>query len=167
INIGPVVVRLGIVEAAKKQRDTSQRGVLDADVSGAVPAVLSRRPPIAPGGEDPYVRQLVPYIETYRAAWSGVYRVVYETVSRLPAELRGSYLGRLGLEHPAVGTESDFRSSAPTTASTSAASATRPCRRRWPPERASTDAGPGLEAAGRHPHGPRLRAPAARRHESS
>jgi type VI secretion system protein ImpI len=107
IHIGPVVIRLGIVEAAKKPRD-GQRGVLD-DASGAVPAVLSRRPPITPGAEDPYVRQAVPYIEAYRAAWGSVYRLVYESVGRLPAELRANYLARLGLEHPAVGTESDFQ----------------------------------------------------------
>ena len=110
INIGPVVIRIGVVEAQKKQRDeTKERGVLDVEASGQVPAVLSRRAPIPPGAEDPFVRQAVPYIEAYRTAWSGVYRVIYDHVHRLPPELRAAYVSRLGMEHGGITAETEFQ----------------------------------------------------------
>ena len=106
IHIGPVVIRMGLVEVAPKKREEPKEGtVLDGD--SAVPA--ARRAPIPPGAEDPYVRQVVPYIEAYRAAWGAVYHVVYDHLTRLPAELRLNYIKRLGLEHATIKGESDFQ----------------------------------------------------------
>src|SRR6185295_4946131 len=55
------------------------------------------------------IRQLVPYIEAYRAAWGAVYRVVYDHLTRLPPELRANYIKRLGMEHASVVLETDFQ----------------------------------------------------------
>lgn len=108
IAMGPVVIRMGLVEATPKKREEPKEGtVLDAHEGGA-PALM-RQSPIAPGAEDPFVRQLVPYIEAYRTAWGAVYRVVYDHLARLPPEYRTNYLKRLGMEHPAVGAEQDFQ----------------------------------------------------------
>jgi type VI secretion system protein ImpI len=106
ITIGPIVIRLGIVEAVKRRDEGT---VLELGEHGSMSGVLARPKPIQPGAEDPYVRQVVPYIEAYRTAWGGVYRVIYDHLARMPAELRASYVTRLGLEHPAVSAESDFQ----------------------------------------------------------
>jgi type VI secretion system protein ImpI len=110
VNIGPIVLRLSLVEAAAKKPagDRPSGNVLDmSEASG--PSALSRPKPIPPGGEDPFVRQVVPYIEAYRAAWGAVYRVVYDHLTRLPPELRQNYIKRLGLEHGTVALEQDFQ----------------------------------------------------------
>ncbi|MFO0757166.1 MAG: type VI secretion system-associated FHA domain protein [Byssovorax sp.] len=110
INIGPIVLRMGLVEAQKQQASAKEGTVLDMDGGGAAAAQQMARPkPIPPGAEDPFIRQLLPYIEAYRTAWGAVYRVIYDHLTRLPAELRTNYLKRIGLEHPAVNLEADFQ----------------------------------------------------------
>ena len=105
INIGPVVLRLALVEAAAKSVAAAEGNVLDLNDAGAT----GRHKPIPPGAEDPFVRQVVPYIEAYRAAWGAVYRVVYDHLTRLPPELRNNYIKRLGLEHASIILETDFQ----------------------------------------------------------
>lgn len=103
INIGPVLIHLSLVTAQPKPVVVAQQtGVLDLPD----PAYFGRT---QPGAEDPYVQQAVPFIEAYRQAWQTVYRLVYEHLARLPPELRGNYLRRVGTEHPSVSIESDFR----------------------------------------------------------
>ena len=112
INIGPIVLRMGLVDQAAKKPASSKEGgnVLDLNEGGANPnAQLARPKPIPPGAEDPFIRQLVPYIEAYRTSWGAVYRVIYDHLTRLPPELRTNYLKRLGLEHASVNLEADFQ----------------------------------------------------------
>jgi type VI secretion system protein ImpI len=112
INIGPIVLRMGLVDSAAKKPTSPKEGgnVLDINDGGAnASAQLSRPKPIPPGAEDPFIRQLVPYIEAYRTAWGAVYRVIYDHLTRLPPELRTNYLKRLGLEHASVNLETDFQ----------------------------------------------------------
>jgi len=112
ITIGPIRIQFVLSEQAAKKREAPGEGnVLDMSESTGqgAPAALSRPKPIPPGGEDPYIRQLVPYIEAYRAAWGAIYRVVYDHLTHLPPELRTNYIKRLGMEHPSVGTEADFQ----------------------------------------------------------
>ncbi len=112
INIGPIVLRMGLVDSAAKKPAPSKDGgnVLDLNDGGAnANAQLARPKPIPPGAEDPFIRQLVPYIEAYRTAWGAVYRVIYDHLTRLPPELRTNYLKRLGLEHGSVNLETDFQ----------------------------------------------------------
>jgi type VI secretion system protein ImpI len=103
ITIGPVTIRLAIVEAAKKQERADAGNILD--MSGEA----WRKQPIPPGAEDPYIRQLLPYLEAYRAAWGTVYRIVYDHLARLPPEVRQSYLKRLASEQASVAAEADFQ----------------------------------------------------------
>lgn len=112
ITIGPVLIRLGVV--ASQQRPTEEpnkdTGILDfGQGPETVRALAHRFGPLAPGAEDPYVRQVAPYIEGYRQAWQTVYRLVYDHLTRLPPDVRTAYLRRLGFEHPSVSLESDFR----------------------------------------------------------
>jgi len=113
LTIGPIVIRMQIIEAAPKKANALKDGgtVLDlADQSGSAAAAWKQQQrPIAPGGEDAYVRQLQPYIDAYRAAWGGVYRVIYDHLPRLTPELRQNYLKRLAMEQPAIATEQDFQ----------------------------------------------------------
>jgi type VI secretion system protein ImpI len=113
INIGPIVLRMGLVDSAAKKPASPKEGggnVLDINDGGAAAnAQLARPKPIPPGAEDPFIRQLVPYIEAYRTAWGAVYRVIYDHLTRLPPELRTNYLKRLGLEHASVNLETDFQ----------------------------------------------------------
>ena len=111
INIGPIVMRLSLVEAQVKKAPVAadSGNVLDMNESGVGAAAATRAKPIAPGGEDPFIRQVVPYIEAYRAAWGAVYRVVYDHLTRLPPELRANYIKRLGGEHGSVVLENDFQ----------------------------------------------------------
>lgn len=111
INIGPIVLRLALIEQAMKKPPAMQEGnFLDIrDPSNNALSQLARPKPIPPGAEDPFIRQIVPYIEAYRTAWGAVYRVVYDHLTRLPPELRTNYLKRLGMEHAAVNVEPDFQ----------------------------------------------------------
>jgi type VI secretion system protein ImpI len=113
INIGPIVMRIALVEAQKKAAAAplESGNVLDMNegTGAAALATLAKQKPIPPGGEDPFVRQVVPYIEAYRAAWGAVYRVIYDHLTRLPPELRVNYIKRLGLEHATVNLETDFQ----------------------------------------------------------
>jgi type VI secretion system protein ImpI len=111
INIGPIVMRIVLVEAQAKKPPPGQESgnVLDMSDSGAGAATAAKAKPIPPGGEDPFIRQVVPYIEAYRAAWGAVYRVVYDHLTRLPPELRANYIKRLGQEHGSVVLENDFQ----------------------------------------------------------
>jgi type VI secretion system protein ImpI len=106
INVGPMVLRFGLVEA-EARKGQKEGNVLD--LTGNNAAALQRPKPITPGAEDAYIRQLLPYIEAYRAAWGAVYRVVYDHLTRLPPEVRTNYLRRLGMEHPSVNLEADFQ----------------------------------------------------------
>lgn len=108
ITIGPVTIRFTIVEAQKKE--DRREGFLD--MSGEAWAQQhpgGRKPPIAPGAEDPYVRQLLPYLEAYRAAWGTVYRILYDHLARLQPDVRQAYLRRLASEQAAVAAEADFQ----------------------------------------------------------
>jgi type VI secretion system protein ImpI len=111
INIGPIVLRLALVEAQVKKPAPAQDtgNVLDMNDAPGGAAAMAKQKPIPPGGEDPFIRQVVPYIEAYRAAWGAVYRVVYDHLSRLPPELRANYIKRLGLEHASLVLENDFQ----------------------------------------------------------
>ncbi|MBK8938456.1 MAG: FHA domain-containing protein [Polyangiaceae bacterium] len=113
ITIGPIVIRLGMTAAAPpKVVDDSGKdtGVLDFGQGPETTRALAHRyGPMPPGAEDPYVRQVAPYIEAYRQAWQTVYRVIYDHLTRLPPDVRNAYLRRLGYEQPALSLESDFR----------------------------------------------------------
>lgn len=112
VSIGPIVLRLQLVEAQEKKAAAQESGnVLDMNEGAGAnaAAALQRQKPIPPGGEDPFIRQVVPYIEAYRAAWGAVYRVVYDHLTRLPPELRVNYIKRLGQEHQNVNLEADFQ----------------------------------------------------------
>ncbi|NUO47242.1 MAG: FHA domain-containing protein, partial [Polyangiaceae bacterium] len=113
ITIGPVVIRLGLVAGQQQQakpEELKDGGILDfGHGPETVRAIAQRFGPVPPGAEDPYVRQVAPYIEAYRQAWQTVYRVVYDHLTRLPPDVRTAYLRRLGYENPAVSLESDFR----------------------------------------------------------
>lgn len=111
INIGPIVIRLSVAEAAPKKREEPKEGtVLDFSSDANAVAALSQRPKrVAPGAEDAYVRQVVPYIEAYRSAWGAVYRVIYDHLARLPPELRQNYIRRLGQDHATITLENDFQ----------------------------------------------------------
>jgi type VI secretion system protein ImpI len=113
VTIGPIVMRLQLVEAQAKKPSAAQESgnMLDmSDASGvSALATLSQKKPIPPGGEDPFIRQVVPYLEAYRASWGAVYRVIYDHLTRLPPELRVNYIKRLGLEHQSVNLETDFQ----------------------------------------------------------
>lgn len=111
INIGPLVIRLQQVAAPQKPREEAREGaILDlGDSSASLAAASLRGKPIAPGQEDPFVRQVLPYIEAYRAAWGGVYRVIYDHLTRLPPEIRTNYLKRLAMEHAPLSAEPDFQ----------------------------------------------------------
>lgn len=106
VTIGPIIIRLGLVQAQeKKPEPTKQGGVLDQGIAAAG-QVAGR---VAPGAEDPYVRQVLPYIEAYRQAWSTVYRVIYDHLTRLPPDVRTAYLKRLSHEHGSLALEEDFQ----------------------------------------------------------
>lgn len=108
ITIGPVTIRLGLVEAAKKE--DRRESFLDMSSEAlASQAPGGRKAPIAPGAEDPYMRQLLPYLEAYRAAWGTVYRILYDHLARLQPDVRQSYLRRLASEQASVAAEADFQ----------------------------------------------------------
>jgi type VI secretion system protein ImpI len=112
VNIGPIVMRLGLVEQDAKKPKTTREGGNFLDISDHASSAspqFGRPQPIPKGAEDPFIRQIIPYIEAYRTAWGAVYRVIYDHLTRLPPELRTNYLKRLGLEHPAVNAETDFQ----------------------------------------------------------
>ncbi|MBW2529696.1 MAG: FHA domain-containing protein [Deltaproteobacteria bacterium] len=111
VQIGPISIRLEVQEVAVTPEAAPLAGasVLDIGTPGGAAVLEERTRPVQPGQEDPFIRQLVPYIEAYRGAWSNVYRLVYEHLTRLPADVRSAYLKRLLIEHPALGAEADFQ----------------------------------------------------------
>jgi len=112
LTIGPVIIRMQVADVAPKKKEAPKDGtVLDFDQSGGAAAAWKeqQQKPIAPGAEDAYMRQLQPYIEAYRAAWVGVYRVIYDHLPRLQPDVRQNYLKRLAMEHAAIGAEQDFQ----------------------------------------------------------
>jgi len=111
IKIGPLVVRLRLQEVAQAQVAAPHRqaSVLDLGTPAGAGLLEERRQPLAPGQEDPFLRQLVPYIEAYRASWANVYRLLYEHLPRLQPEVRTRYLRRILTEHPGVAQEHDFQ----------------------------------------------------------
>jgi type VI secretion system protein ImpI len=111
ITIGPIVMRLALVDAAPKKAAPPKDGTVLDYGDASSPGVPSLRPqkPIPPGAEDPYIRQLLPYIEAYRASWGAVYRVIYDHLPRLQPEVRQNYLKRLSMEQAALAAEADFQ----------------------------------------------------------
>jgi type VI secretion system protein ImpI len=110
LQIGPVIIRLSFVEVQQAESLAPyQPSVLDIGTAAGAELMQNRRRHLPPGQEDPFIRQLVPYIESYRQAWANVYRLVYEHLTRLQPEVRTSYLKRLLIEHPTVGQENDFQ----------------------------------------------------------
>jgi type VI secretion system protein ImpI len=113
ITIGPVVIRLALVKNQQKPAEEAagkDTGILDfGQGPETVRALAHRFGPVAPGAEDPYVRQVAPYIEAYRQSWQTVYRVIYDHLTRLPPDVRTGYLRRLGYEHAPLSMETDFR----------------------------------------------------------
>jgi type VI secretion system protein ImpI len=111
VTIGPIVIRLGLSQAQQRPLEESKEaGVLDFGQGPETTRALAHRfGALAPGAEDPYIRQVAPYIEAYRQAWQTVYRVIYDHLTRLPPDVRNAYLRRLGYEHAALSLEGDFR----------------------------------------------------------
>ncbi|NUP11505.1 MAG: FHA domain-containing protein [Polyangiaceae bacterium] len=112
VTIGPIVIRLGMSTAPQKAVEDAgkEAGVLDFGQGPETMRALAHRyGPLPPGAEDPYIRQVAPYVEAYRQAWQTVYRVIYDHLTRLPPDVRNAYLRRIGYEQPAVSLESDFR----------------------------------------------------------
>jgi type VI secretion system protein ImpI len=111
LQIGPILLRFELREIAREadRAPTAPGSVLDIGTPAGYAVLEARKRPVPPGSEDPFVRQLVPYVEAYRSAWSNVYRLVYEHLTRLPAEVRTAYLKRLVLEHPSLAGEGDFQ----------------------------------------------------------
>lgn len=108
ITIGPVTIHFTIIEAAKKEE--RREGFLDmSGEAWANQAAGARKPAVVPGAEDAYVRQLLPYLEAYRAAWGTVYRILYDHLTRLQPDVRQAYLKRLASEQPSVAAEGDFQ----------------------------------------------------------
>jgi type VI secretion system protein ImpI len=106
LTIGPVVIRLALVPLAARTSSHSNASILD------MPAGIEpRHAPAASAPaahEDPYLRQLLPYVEAYRQSWQGVYRLLYDHLTRLQPEHRAPYLRRVGVEHPGVTAEPEF-----------------------------------------------------------
>jgi len=110
VQIGPIVIRLVISQEAQPESIRPVKAtILDVGTPAGAALLEGMQRPVQPGQEDPFVRQLVPYLEAYRTAWADVYRLVYEHLTRLPPEVRDPYLKRLLLEHPSIAQESDFQ----------------------------------------------------------
>ncbi len=111
VTIGPIVIRLGLAQAQQKAfEETKEAGVLDFGQGPETTRALAHKfGAVPPGAEDPYIRQVAPYVEAYRQAWQTVYRVIYDHLTRLPPDVRNAYLRRLGYENPAISLETDFR----------------------------------------------------------
>lgn len=111
IHVGPITIHLELREMAREEvaRPYAQASVLDVGTAVGAQLLEERMRRLSPGQEDPFIRQLVPYVEAYRSAWSNVYRLVYEHLTRLPSEVRDNYLRRLIVEHPALASEVDFQ----------------------------------------------------------
>jgi len=108
--IGPVLIRLAKTEVRRSEAGTPRAAsVLEIGTPAAATLLEQRSRKPTPGQEDPFIRQLEPYIEAYRAAWANVYRLVYEHLTRLQPDVRDNYLKRLLIEHSAVAHESDFQ----------------------------------------------------------
>jgi type VI secretion system protein ImpI len=109
IRIGPIEIHLALTEMTAKREKTGDGGTL-LDLRGESLNALVQPPKQgAPGAEEPFVQQVVPYLEAYRAAWGGVYRLIWDHLARLPPELRQPYLRRLSQDHAAVLGEKDFQ----------------------------------------------------------
>ncbi|MEM1031869.1 MAG: type VI secretion system-associated FHA domain protein [Myxococcota bacterium] len=111
INIGPLVIRLAVKESpgAVSAHTQSRASFLDIGTPAGADLMERRRRRVPPGAEDPFVRQLVPYIESWRQQWANVYRLAYEHLARLQPEVASAYLKRLILEHPELVQEADFQ----------------------------------------------------------
>lgn len=111
LTVGPLTIRIELQEIAPAEAvpAMAQASILDVGTPMGEVVLEQRQRAIAPGQEDPFIRQLTPYIEAYRGAWSNVYRLVYEHLTRLPGDVRGSYLKRLLVEHPSLACETDFQ----------------------------------------------------------
>jgi type VI secretion system protein ImpI len=110
LQIGPVLIRMSLKEVQEQQTLAPHDAtVLDIGTAAGAELMEARRHPPPAGQEDPFIRQLVPYVEAYRQSWSNVYRLVYEHLTRLQPEVRTSYLKRLLIEHPSVAQEPEFQ----------------------------------------------------------
>lgn len=108
--IGPLVIRLALREIAESELPPSRSlTVLDIGTPAGAAVLEQRSARPKPGGEDVFVRQLVPYVEAYRSSWNSVYRVIYEHLPRLQPEARSTYLKRLIVELPGLASEVDFQ----------------------------------------------------------
>ncbi len=105
VAIGPIIIRLGLVQAAEKKAEPARQGVLEQGIA----AMGQGQGRVAPGAEDPYIRQVLPYIDAHRQSWGTVYRVVYDHLTRLPPDVRTAYLKRLSQEHASLALEDDFQ----------------------------------------------------------
>jgi type VI secretion system protein ImpI len=111
VQIGPVIIRFAVREVHAADSVVSQRRASVLDIGTPLGAAIAeeRRGHVPPGAEDPFVRQVLPYLEAYRQAWGNVYRVVYEHLTRLQPDVRMRYLRRLLIEQPSVAQEGDFQ----------------------------------------------------------
>ncbi len=110
LQIGPVHIRLSFKEVEEAATLAPYHAsVLDIGTPAGAQVLESRRVRVSPGQEDPFLRQLVPYVEAYRQAWANVYRLVYEHLTRLQPDVRTNYLKRLLTEHPSITQEADFQ----------------------------------------------------------
>ncbi len=110
VQIGPVTIRLAVREISLQEAVPLRKlSILDIGTPAGQGLLEQRTLAPQPGQEDPFVRQLGPYIEAYRSAWANVYRLIYDHLPRLPNDVRTAYLRRLLIESPAVGQEADFQ----------------------------------------------------------
>lgn len=111
LQVGPITIRLELRDVAVTEEapPAAATSVLDIGTPAGQALVEQRNQRVPPGQEDPFIRQLVPYIEAYRGAWSNVYRLVYEHLTRLPGGARSAYLKRLLVEHSSLANEPDFQ----------------------------------------------------------
>jgi type VI secretion system protein ImpI len=110
LQIGPLLIRLSITEV-QPSSVAQPRPMSVLELGTPVGAEVQKARTAAPqaGQEEPFIRQLVPYIEAYRQAWQNVYRLIYEHLTRLQPDVRTAYLKRLLIEHGAVAAEADFQ----------------------------------------------------------
>ncbi len=110
LQVGPILIRLDLKDVAPREPELPQKAsVLDLGTPAGAQLMDQRCERVGPGQEDPFIQQLVPYIEAYRSAWNNVYRLVYEHLTRLTPEIRADYLKRIMVEHAPLAQEADFQ----------------------------------------------------------
>ncbi len=110
IQVGPIVIHFSLKEVKPRETELPRElSILDVGTAAGAGLLEQRQKCPSPGQEDPFIRQLVPYVDAYRQAWANVYRLVYEHLTRLMPEVRTNYLQRLLIEHPSLAQEGDFQ----------------------------------------------------------